>query len=194
MLVLLILWTAYFTLHSLLASGFLKEKIASLMGKGYRFYRLIYNLIALGGFAGIVWYQQSLTAIWLVPSDFLMRLAGGITIIIGLFTGLVAILKYNLGEFSGLSYLRKPHTPGGDVLVTSGLNRYVRHPLYFATIIILTGYLLTSFTNHSLLFVFITFCYLIIGTILEERKLIDTFGEEYLEYKRNVKMLIPFVL
>jgi protein-S-isoprenylcysteine O-methyltransferase Ste14 len=34
--------------------------------------------------------------------------------------------------------------------------------------------------------------YLIVGTLLEERKLIGEFGEEYLAYQKRVSMLIPF--
>jgi protein-S-isoprenylcysteine O-methyltransferase Ste14 len=35
--------------------------------------------------------------------------------------------------------------------------------------------------------------YVIIGTFLEERKLILEFGDTYLKYKQDVPMLIPFV-
>ena len=34
--------------------------------------------------------------------------------------------------------------------------------------------------------------YLIIGATLEEKKLVKEFGDDYLEYKRTVSMLVPF--
>jgi protein-S-isoprenylcysteine O-methyltransferase Ste14 len=34
--------------------------------------------------------------------------------------------------------------------------------------------------------------YIIIGTILEERKLVLEFGEAYVKYQKEVPMLIPF--
>jgi len=35
--------------------------------------------------------------------------------------------------------------------------------------------------------------YILIGIQLEERKLIQEFGAEYLQYKKDVRMLIPFL-
>ena len=34
--------------------------------------------------------------------------------------------------------------------------------------------------------------YIIIGTVLEERKLVLEFGDTYIRYQREVPMLIPF--
>lgn len=34
--------------------------------------------------------------------------------------------------------------------------------------------------------------YLIVGTYLEEKKLIGEFGEKYLAYQKRVSMLIPY--
>jgi protein-S-isoprenylcysteine O-methyltransferase Ste14 len=34
--------------------------------------------------------------------------------------------------------------------------------------------------------------YFIIGAILEERKLLQEFGEKYREYQENVSMFIPY--
>ncbi len=35
--------------------------------------------------------------------------------------------------------------------------------------------------------------YLVIGTLLEERKLVREFGEEYRAYQKRVSMFIPFL-
>ena len=34
--------------------------------------------------------------------------------------------------------------------------------------------------------------YVVIGTLLEEKKLINEFGESYKQYQKRVPMLIPF--
>jgi protein-S-isoprenylcysteine O-methyltransferase Ste14 len=53
---------------------------------------------------------------------------------------------------------------------------------------------LMYFPNYStLIFVITTFIYLPIGVSLEENKLVDEFGEQYLQYRKEVKMLVPFV-
>jgi len=35
--------------------------------------------------------------------------------------------------------------------------------------------------------------YIIIGTILEEKKLVLEYGETYIQYQKEVPMLIPFI-
>jgi protein-S-isoprenylcysteine O-methyltransferase Ste14 len=44
----------------------------------------------------------------------------------------------------------------------------------------------------SLIAVFIIIAYTIIGMHLEERKLIDQFGDQYKQYQKKVPMIIPF--
>jgi len=34
--------------------------------------------------------------------------------------------------------------------------------------------------------------YLVVGTVLEERKLLMEYGEDYRQYQKKVSMLIPF--
>lgn len=116
-------------------------------------------------------------------------MASGIVLIIA------ALSNYDLAEFSGTKQLDlqpgEEDRAGG--LVISGFNGIVRHPLYFATILLLTGFLLRGFTLANLVFVAISLLYLYIGAKLEEKKLEKIFGEEYRQYKKQVKMLIPFV-
>ena len=81
----------------------------------------------------------------------------------------------------------------GRLSDTRGLHAYTRHPLYFGTIIFLLGYLLYAARLSSAVIVGVAFLYLYVGTLLEEKKLIAQFGEAYLQYKKEVKMLIPFV-
>jgi len=72
---------------------------------------------------------------------------------------------------------------------TPGLYRYVRHPL-------MTGILLWIWATphmtlgHLLLAGGLT-VYVLVGTRLEERTLIDVHGEAYREYRRTVPMLLP---
>ena len=49
-----------------------------------------------------------------------------------------------------------------------------------------------SITDVSLISKIILTTYIIIGTFLEERKLIHAIGEPYLEYRKRVPMLFPW--
>jgi protein-S-isoprenylcysteine O-methyltransferase Ste14 len=78
-------------------------------------------------------------------------------------------------------------------LVTSGIYSYVRHPLYFSGIIIFIG---TIFYFQSWWSIAVLFpCFLIINWRLkyEEENLILLFGNEYKEYMRKTKKIIPFL-
>ena len=71
---------------------------------------------------------------------------------------------------------------------------YVRHPLYFATIVVILGLFLLMPTQKMLLTLGIAYSYILIGYRLEERKLVAIFGAEYLAYQLRVKALIPYLV
>jgi protein-S-isoprenylcysteine O-methyltransferase Ste14 len=70
-----------------------------------------------------------------------------------------------------------------------GLLGIIRHPMYFALLIYLwcQTFSLTDIVVNIVLTV-----YIIIGTKLEERKLVLEFGDTYIKYQQEVPMLIPF--
>jgi protein-S-isoprenylcysteine O-methyltransferase Ste14 len=70
-----------------------------------------------------------------------------------------------------------------------GLLGVIRHPMYLALIIFLWSRI---FTMTDLLVNSVLTLYVIIGTKLEERKLVLEFGNNYLKYQQEVPMLIPF--
>ena len=76
-----------------------------------------------------------------------------------------------------------------DKLNTGGLYRYMRHPLYTFSLLVL--WLTPTMTrNFALLYAALT-VYIIIGAIFEERKLLQTFGAAYQEYRAKTPFLIP---
>jgi protein-S-isoprenylcysteine O-methyltransferase Ste14 len=72
----------------------------------------------------------------------------------------------------------------------SGLLGIMRHPMYLALIIYL--WCQTSKMADIVVNIVLT-VYIIIGTILEEKKLVLEFGETYINYQKEVPMLIPFI-
>ena len=91
-----------------------------------------------------------------------------------------------------MQQLRKQSSPSPEILQTKGLNAYVRHPLYFAILIIVWGFFLFRPTDLVLTIAIVSTIYIYIGTQLEEKKLIEEFGEAYRDYQKKVKMLFPF--
>jgi protein-S-isoprenylcysteine O-methyltransferase Ste14 len=120
------------------------------------------------------------------PSKFFLY--SGLTLVgISLILMVLAFVNYSMFEFLGFS------KPKNSKLKTKGFNRIVRHPIYFATFILFTGFFICFPTYSTLIAVSCVISYLIIGSILEERRLTKEFGDEYIQYKREVPMLLPFL-
>jgi protein-S-isoprenylcysteine O-methyltransferase Ste14 len=184
-------WTAYCTLHSAMisetATGLLKRRL----GESFRFYRLFFNSIAVLTLIPVLWYSHSLRqevifrweGVWLVPKCLL--LACGILLVV---TG---GRHYSFGQFLGIRQLRGQSsgglaTEGG--IDSSGVLGMVRHPWYTAVVLLLWARDLdmTALVGNGVLTV-----YIVVGTLLEERKLVHEFGDAYRSYQRRVSMFVP---
>ncbi len=61
--------------------------------------------------------------------------------------------------------------------------------MYFALIIALWS---DTFTMTDIMVNIILTAYVLMGTLIEEKKLILEFGDAYVKYQQEVPMLIPF--
>ncbi|MGE5642069.1 MAG: methyltransferase family protein [Byssovorax cruenta] len=181
----IVLWGV---LHSLLASTGIKDLVRRLYGNGLmKFYRLLYNLFAVISFLPVLYLMITLPdrALYRVspPSDLLMRAGQGAALVLLI----VAALQTDLLAFAGLRQLFQEEKPGS--LITKGLYRFVRHPLYTFGLLVL--WLSPKMSLNSFVVYAALTMYVFAGIIFEERKLLREFGQDYANYRSATPMLIP---
>ena len=185
----LILFVALWGLiHSLVSSFGFKNFLRHTLGERFmKFYRLLYNLFAVISIAPVLYLMVTLPnqTLYQVPSpwNYLMLAGQGISVLL-LF---VAVLQTDVLSFAGLRQLIEEEKSGK--LVTGGLYRVVRHPLYTFSLLIL--WFSPTVTLNSFIVYFALTVYVLVGILFEERKLLREFGQEYADYKSVTPMLIP---
>ena len=183
-------WTAYFALHSGLASLRLKRWVAVRAPHLMHAYRLVFNGAALvllipplvltfANRGPWLWQWQGIGG-WIANSVALLAVAGF----------LWTLRDYDMGEFWGLRQwgARVQTVEDQERLHISPLQRYVRHPWYSLALVILWT---RDMDTNLLVTATIITLYFVIGSRLEERKLLVFHGEAYREYRRRVPGLVP---
>lgn len=185
-------------MHSFLAGRDIKQAVQKRWGERayHGLYRIVYNVIA------VMTLTPALVLLLIEPGRVLWRLEGAAAVIAlavqfaGLVGLAVSLLQIDLGQFAGTSQLRAylngqalplPTEP----LQVKGVYAVVRHPLYLFSLLfiwpapVMTEMLFVLNVAATLYFIF--------GSLLEEKRLIRIFGQQYIDYQRRVPWLIPFV-
>ena len=175
-------------IHSLLASLSLKNFLRRTLGAGFmKFYRLLYNLFSVVSFGFILYLMITLPDknLYQVSSPWSSLMLAGQAI--AAFFLLAAVFQTDMLAFAGLRQLVEEERTGK--LVTNGLYRFVRHPLYTFSLLVLwfsPNVTVNSFTLYLALTL-----YVLVGVFFEERKLLREFGKDYANYRAVTPMLIP---
>jgi len=86
----------------------------------------------------------------------------------------------------------RPDIQQNSTLITTGVYKYIRHPMYFSVIFGMLGVLITFFSIKEL----IVYMFLSIVMIIKlhyEESLWVCHTKEYTEYQKKTKKLIPFI-
>ena len=81
-----------------------------------------------------------------------------------------------------------------SVLVTHGIYRYIRHPMYSSLIFLDWGLFFKRMSWLSGGIALFACFFLVITSLVEEAENIRYFGAQYLEYMKRTKRFIPFMV
>lgn len=183
-------WSGYGLIHSALASVGAKQWVVDHAPRWMPAYRLGFNLLALlflfpplylsfsyRGPPLLVWHGAWA---WLAHGLTLTAVAGFIW----------SLRYYDTAEFLGLRQWREREGRIEDQehLRISPLHRFVRHPWYSLGLVILWSRDLNAAMLLSNLVISV---YFLLGSRLEERKLLRYHGRAYEVYRQRVPALIP---
>jgi protein-S-isoprenylcysteine O-methyltransferase Ste14 len=118
------------------------------------------------------------------------RWIGAIGVFLGI-TGIIirCIAFYTLGRF----FTRTLQVTENQTLTMNGIYKYIRHPGYLSDILIFLGVAMALCNLIPVIFVISTYPMVYTYRIkMEEKMLIEIFGETYLHYKKRSWSLLPF--
>ena len=191
--VLAVSWIIWCGVHSGMISATVTDYLKSRFGSRFRFYRLVYNLVAIATIIPVILYGQSLQGNAIFRWEGLMILVQVPWLIIAVLLFLAGARRYDMLQFLGLRQIRTETSQSvlteTGKLDTRGILGITRHPWYLATIMLIWA---RTLDISGLITNIILTIYLIVGTVLEEGKLLREYGEDYREYQEKVSMLFPF--
>ena len=184
--------------HTFLASRKLKINLAEKIGDKIAFYRMFYNVSSLL-FLFIFYMLSPKPDVVVYDLHYPFDMLTFALQVLSLFGLIWASMPINIKEFLGISQIKKylagNYNPGDLdeklTLNTNGAFKFVRHPIYLFLILFLMFRPTMDLFYLTTLICFIIYFY--VGSIYEERKLVEVFGNEYLNYQKNVPRLIPWV-
>jgi len=190
--VLAFVWMLWCCLHSLLIGKSVTSRMKGLLGAKFAYYRLFYNLFSLLTLLPVLMYQlrlpERMIFSWPWPWN-LVKAAMYFAAVVLFYGGCRAYdLQYVLGTRQ-LQEMRQGKIQNAALFKTEGILQYVRHPWYSAAILLIWAF--GNITDIALVSKIVLTVYIIIGTLLEEKKLIGENGEAYLVYRKRVPMFIP---
>ncbi|MBI9071824.1 MAG: isoprenylcysteine carboxylmethyltransferase family protein [Melioribacteraceae bacterium] len=185
-------------IHIILASTRVKIWVTNLFDVKIAFYRIFYNISSI--ILLIIVYSISPK-----PDLIIYDLSFPFDIVIfGLqilsLSGFVWTLKFIDGkEFLGTSQIKrwlngaydKTDLDESSEFITDGSYKYSRHPIYFFSILFLGLRPVMDLFYLTMFCSFIIYCY--VGSYFEEQRLINKFGEQYLEYQSRVPRIFPLI-
>lgn len=172
-------------LSEVILNRFVRSKSTDKKGTDKRTELYLWLIIVFSITAGTIISFNMYSPIYLNEQ---LKYIGLSTIIIGIIIRFIAIKQ--LGKFFTVDVTIRE----GHQLMQSGFYKLLRHPSYTGCLLSFLGYGITLNNWFSLTVVFTPILLIFIYRMnVEEKVLIQQFGEKYASYMRKTKRLVPFI-
>ncbi len=109
--------------------------------------------------------------------------------------GIILIILSGVIEYQGIIALKEnyyPQTGKEKYLVTKGIYRNIRHPIYLSGVFLASG-ILILFSKNLFFYLFLVVILTIIYKVESEERYLDKRFPDFKKYKKTSKKLIPYI-
>jgi protein-S-isoprenylcysteine O-methyltransferase Ste14 len=158
-------------------------------------YRLLYNIASVLTLVPPLFFLVTLPDRLLYALSFPWSIVCLVFQVVGAGGILISLFSTDMWRFAGvaqvLEYLSgKPVVSSEVPLRLDGLYRLVRHPLYLFSLLVIWP--VPVMTWNLLCFIVGATAYFAVGSMVEERRLEQEYGDAYRQYRRRVPWLFPW--
>lgn len=188
-------WVFWCLIHSLLIANSVTTWVHNTLPAIQFYYRLFFNLFSLTTLIPLILLTEILRGPVIFTWDGLLVLLRGVLLMLSVVLFLAGGKHYDAGYFLGLKQIStRTHHPmlaQDENFCSTGIFGITRHPWYLGGLLFLWSFHSIYYLSYTITAIILSL-YLVIGTILEERKIVAEFGDEYKSYQKEVSMLIPW--
>jgi len=181
-------------LHSFLISHAVRRWSKRVLGPSDRYFRICFIIISIVTIVPVIIYSRQVTGEVVFAWNGLLEYARWVLLILSAWLFLAGARVYDMRIFAGIAQLSSTANPAAltesGTIIRRGILKHSRHPWYLASVLGVWAFEPVVDLPGLVVRVILT-VYLIVGTYLEERKLVAELGDEYRRYQDEVSMFIP---